>query len=247
MIEQISQALNGNDTALSENVLNWNNMSKHEMVPVTYSKRDFSRSWGRAFRFGVKVAKGKRALHKSNIQRLFLSRGAINKRKSIELNASRHEYLSTNDIVTSVLCKLSKSRLMMMNISIREREGYTSNSNDAGNLFCAPHFSTKAGQDPNTIRSVTKAVGGYFKPNHLPVMPFLQGSVGTISSWDRPKLILGEKITNISHFPGEFWFESFLLDFAIIFAVDDDHVGVIHNFLNPRDLQSIDLSDILQS
>ena len=245
LMEQISFALNGNEVAMKENALNWDNMSTHEMVPITYSKRDVSRSWGRAFRFGANVVKGERTLSKRKVRRLLFSRDAISERKKIELDPSKHEFLSTNDILTSMVCKLSDCRLMMMNISTREKEAYPSRVNDAGNLFCAPHFNTKAGHDPNVIRSITTSVGGYFKPNRIPILPFLQGSVGTVSSWDRPKLIEGEKIANVCHFPGEFWFKGFALDFAIIYAVDENCVGVLHNFLNSKDLQSLDISDTL--
>ena len=245
LMEQISLALNGNELAIKENPLNWDNMSTHEMVPISYSERDISRSWGRAFKFGANVVKGRRTLLKRKVRRLLFSRDAISERKKIELDPSRHNFLSTNDILTSMICKISESSLMMMNISVRERDGYPSRNNDAGNLFCAPHFYTKAGHDPNVIRSITKSVGRYFKPNRIPILPFLQGSVGTVSSWDRPKLIVGEKIKNICHFPGEYWFQGFSLDFAIIYAVDEKCVGVIHNFLNSKDLQSLGISDTL--
>ena len=83
----------------------------------------------------------------------------------------------------SAICELSgSSDVFAFDRSIRGvKEGFR--LLDAGNLFVEVPFDTQAGKDPCEIRNILlKDSGAYYESNEVPLLPFLNGRVGRITS-----------------------------------------------------------------
>ena len=156
--------------------------------------------------------KNLRTLFKRKCQYILLSKDKIAcKKKSLNVSA--------NDIIMSCLCEMcGSSDIFAFDKSIRGiKDGV--NKGAAGNFFIEIPFDVENGKDPSAIHKIGK--DGYFGTNSIPLLPFLNGRVGRITSL--------ASITHQANFPGsdvvcQFPSASFIkdlpLDVAVIFRFD---------------------------
>lgn len=231
LVSQISAYMNGNEPEPIE----WNNPLKsiHEIYPDNFTERDYHRSYGLPFGWGL--AKNLRALPQRHCKYLLLSKDKILKvknemRKSkdasiINDDKTAQGRISTNDIVMSAICQLNgSSDVFAFDRSVRGiKEGI--NVYDAGNLFWEIPFDKEAGSDPVEIRKILlKDSSSFYDSDGVPLMPFLNGRVGRITSL--------ATVTHQTTFPGsellcQFPSASFInelpLDVAVIFKFNSDY------------------------
>ena len=240
LVSQISSFMNGR----TPSPIDWNNPLKatHEIYPTTFSERDYKRSYGLPFGWGIfKVCyshhiliyisfckigphiicnidsidfehKNLRTLFKRKCQYILLSKDKIaHKKKSLNVSA--------NDIIMSCLCEMcGSSDIFAFDKSVRGiKDGVPKGA--AGNFFIEIPFDVENGKDPSEIHKIGK--DGYFGTNSIPLLPFLNGRVGRITSL--------ASITHQANFPGsdvvcQFPSASFIkdlpLDVAVIFRFD---------------------------
>ena len=140
--------------------------------------------------------------------------------------------ISANDIIMSAICEMnSSSDIFAFDRSVRGiKEGVGKSA--AGNFFWEIPFEKEKGVCPHEIRKIlSDESGSYFGTDGVPLMPFLNGRVGRITSL--------ASITHQATFPGsevvcQFPSASFIrdlpLDVAVIFRFDKEHWGIMHNF-----------------
>jgi hypothetical protein len=103
------------------------------------------------------------------------------KKKTLQNEDDGREAISANDIIMSALCEMcGSSDIFAFDKSIRgSKEGVSKST--AGNLFCEIPFDRELGMDPSFFRQVIGG-GNYFHTNDIPLLPFLNGRVGRITS-----------------------------------------------------------------
>ena len=108
---------------------------------------------------------------------------------------------------------------------------HTKYKNLGGNLYIEVPFPRKYGCDPNNIYHILKE-GQYYATDKLPTFPFLVGRVGRITSCVAPLAkefnFAGTK--TICHSPPLAFLNTCPFDCAVIFSMDKEHLGVMHNF-----------------
>ncbi len=103
------------------------------------------------------------------------------KKKALQSGDDGWEAISANDIIMSALCEMcGSSDIFAFDKSIRDSKDGVSKST-AGNLFCEIPFDREFGMDPSFFRQVIGR-GSYFHTNDIPLLPFLNGRVGRITS-----------------------------------------------------------------
>ena len=236
LVSQISSYMNGN----VPKPINWNNPNKssHEIYPDIFSQRDYHRSYG--LPFGLGLAKNLRTLSKRRCKYLLLSKDKIAKVKNEmrhskarmndnailkDRNEVARERISTNDIVMSAICELNgSSDIFAFDRSVRGiKEGV--HASDGGNFFVEIPFDKEVGTNPVEIRKILLSdFGSFYNNNEVPLMPFLNGRVGRITSL--------ATITHQMTFPGsellcQFPSASFIselpLDVAVIFKFNPNY------------------------
>lgn len=214
--------------------------STHEIYPETFTERDYHRSYGLPFGWGL--AKNLRALPRRYCKYLLLSKEKISKLKN-EMRSTKmqtsstcekistfedqiaRERLSTNDIVMSAICELNESSdIFAFDRSVRGiKKGV--HAADAGNFFWEIPFDKAKGIYPSEIRKILlDDSGSFYRSDEVPLMPFLNGRVGRITSL--------ATVTHQTTFPGsellcQFPSASFIselpLDVAVIFKFNSDY------------------------
>eukprot|EP00804_Cyclotella_cryptica_P007614 CCRYP_015230-RA/>CCRYP_015230-RA protein AED:0.00 eAED:0.00 QI:846/1/1/1/1/1/2/297/304 len=244
LISQISSYMNGNEPPPIE----WNNPIKatHEIYPEIFSERDYHRSYGLPFGWGL--LKNLRGLPTRRCKYLLLSKekireiknemrgknltGMNDKATAIDDDTIARGRISTNDIVMSAICEMNgSSDVFAFDRSVRGiKEGVS--AYDAGNFFWEIPFDKQKGTDPTEFRKILlKDSGSFYDRDEVPLLPFLNGRVGRITSL--------ATITHQTAFPGsellcQFPSASFIselpLDVAVIFKFNADYWGIMHNF-----------------
>lgn len=228
IVSQISSLMNGR----SPSKIDWDNSLKatHEIYPETFSERDYERSYGLPFGWGL--LKNIRTLNKRQCKYLLLSKDKLAKKKKKELQRMGPDggAISANDIIMSALCEMcGSSDIFAFDRSVRGiKDGVPKSA--AGNFFCEIPFDKESGQDPFEIRKILSS-GKYFDTNEVPLTPFLNGRVGRITSLatvSHKTNFPGSEV--VCAFPSASFIEDLPLDVAVIFRFDDDHFGIMHNF-----------------
>ncbi len=233
IVSQISSYMNGRDPQ----PINWNNplKSTHEIYPENFSKKDYERSYCGPFGWGV--FKNIRTLGKRKCEYLLLNKDKISKKKKELQKSTENKRISSNDIIMSAICEMcGSSDVFAFDRSVRRiKEGV--DKHDAGNFFWEIPFDREAGTKPSVIRNIlTSDSGTYYGSDEVPLMPFLNGRVGRITSL--------ASITHQTTFPGsqvicQFPSASFIrdlpLDVAVIFRFDEENFGIMHNFRRVMD------------
>ena len=159
----------------------------------------------------------------------FFDQKAIDEKKLSLVNRKQHDFLSTNDIIMSALCRMNRTaKLFSMAINRRGRtRGVT--DRDGGIFIVCPLFDPEAGKDPNVIRQVVKR-GAYFEPDQLPLRPYLQGEMCGVTNWASLTTFLNVRgVKTLCHMPCPASV-GVLTDGCIIFKVKDDCTAVCCNF-----------------
>ena len=113
------------------------------------------------------------------------SKKKITEKKKVlrETEADYGGSISSNDIIMSCLCEMcGSSDIFAFDRNVRGiKEGVSKSS--AGNFFWEIPFERKHGANPFEIRNILLSdKGSYFDTNGVPLMPFLNGRVGRITS-----------------------------------------------------------------
>jgi len=201
--------------------------STHEIYPASFSERDYTRSYGLPFGWGV--FKNIRTLFKRKCQYILLSKEKLSqKKKELRSRGGDSATISTNDIIMSSLCELcGSSDVFAFDQSIR---GSSVPKSAAGNLFTEVPFNREDGKDPAFIRQIVTS-GGCFKSNEVPLEPYLDGRVGRITSL--------ATVAHSTSFPGVdiicqcpsvSFIKDLPLDVAVIFRFNKELFGIMHNF-----------------
>eukprot|EP00984_Skeletonema_dohrnii_P019261 scaffold9177_cov67-Skeletonema_dohrnii-CCMP3373.AAC.2 len=229
VIKQISSYMNGHEPQ----PINWDNPLKatHEIYPETFSNQDYERSYGGPFGWGV--FKNIRTLGKRKCEYLLLSKDKITQKKRELQKSDENARISSNDVVMSVICEMcGSSDIFAFDRSVRSVKDGVDKS-DAGNFFWEiPFEREKAAANPSVIRSILMSeTGTYYDTDEVPLMPFLNGRVGRITSLasiTQKTTFPGSKV--ICQFPSASFISDLPLDVAVIFRFDEEHFGIMHNF-----------------
>jgi len=231
LVSQISSFMSG----LTPSKIDWDNPLKatHEIYPENFSERDYQRSYGLPFGWGL--FKNLRTLSKRKCKYLLLSKEKIAKKKKVlqQTDADDGGSISANDIIMSCLCEMcGSSDIFAFDRSVRGiKEGVSKSS--AGNFFWEIPFEREHGTNPFEIRNILSSdEGSYFATDGIPLMPFLNGRVGRITSLAS---ITRHQTTfpgteSICQFPSASFIKDLPLDVAVIFRFDKNNWGVMHNF-----------------
>lgn len=119
------------------------------------------------------------------IQSISFSKEKIAKKKKVlqQTDADDGGSISANDIIMSCLCEMcGSSDIFAFDRSVRGiKEGVSKSS--AGNFFWEIPFEREHGTNPFEIRNILSSdEGSYFATDGIPLMPFLNGRVGRITS-----------------------------------------------------------------
>lgn len=214
--------------------IDWDNSIKatHQLSPKDFSDRDTCIAYGLPFLIGLGanvIGKGER-----KNQFLTLSSEKIRAKRQELYNSPTDDNatLSSNDIITAALCEsCGSSDIFAFTRSLREmRHGEYGCL--AGNLYIEIPFSRREGSDPNAFHRIMRR-GRYYERDKLPLWPFLTGRVGRITSCIAPKGMKFDfgNTQTVCHSPPKAFLQSCPFDCAVIFTMDPDHVGIMHNFL----------------
>jgi len=228
IVSQISSFMNGH----SPQPINWGNPLKatHEIYPENFSKQDYERSYCGPFGWGL--FKNIRTLCKRKCEYLLLSKDKISEKKKQLLKSVENKRISSNDIIMSAVCQMcGSSDIFAFDRSVRGiKDGVE--KYDAGNFFWEIPFEREKAVDPSVIRGIlTSDSGTYFGTDEVPLMPFLNGRVGRITSLasiTHQTTFPGSQV--ICHFPSASFISDLPLDVAVIFRFDEDNFGIMHNF-----------------
>jgi hypothetical protein len=213
----------------------WNNphLTTVEVSPAHYSTRDYSRSFGTTLHMGL-IRQGTQLPKRVNrpIRHYVLCRNKIAQKKT-ELLGPSSEYLSSHDIVLAAVSQCNTTALdvfVVLDRRPRQPELYT--LSDGG--LCTAQFSMPraVATDPNEVRQAVDR-GYYYGTNSVPSEPTGTGRVILSTSWATRACFLqgcGGTIATVCHVPTLGMFYVFPFDLAIIWAVNDDCLGVVHNF-----------------
>eukprot|EP00571_Detonula_confervacea_P015362 CAMPEP_0172303390 /NCGR_PEP_ID=MMETSP1058-20130122/4925_1 /TAXON_ID=83371 /ORGANISM="Detonula confervacea, Strain CCMP 353" /LENGTH=441 /DNA_ID=CAMNT_0013014175 /DNA_START=153 /DNA_END=1475 /DNA_ORIENTATION=- len=222
LVSQISSYMNGR----TPSQIDWNNPLKatHEIYPENFSERDYHRSYGLPFGWGV--FKNLRTLSKRKCRYLLLSKDKVaRKKKDLQSMKTDGSAISANDIIMSSVCEMcGSSDVFAFDKSVRGiKEGVSKSA--AGNFFWEIPFEREHGKDPFEIRKIlTSNAGSYFGTNEVPLLPFLNGRVGRITSLAsiaHQTNFPGSQV--ICSFPSASFIKDLPLDVAVIFRFDKDH------------------------
>jgi hypothetical protein len=230
LLSQISSFMNGR----TPTNIDWNNPLKatHEIYPENFSERDYQRSYGLPFGWGI--FKNLRTLSKRQCTYLFLSKEKIAEKKKVlrQTEADNGGSISANDIIMSCLCEMcGSSDIFAFDRSVRGiKEGVSKSS--AGNFFWEIPFVREHGANPFEIRNILSSdKGSYFDTNGVPLMPFLNGRVGRITNLASITHSISFPGTElICQLPSASFIKNLPLDVAVIFRFDKNHWGIMHNF-----------------
>lgn len=250
ILDQVIRYMNrqdeGNDESNMLRKIEWEHPLKatHEVYPHTFSKRDIDRSYSVPFMIGL-FAHFKR-LFKPKYKVLILSREKI-KQKKKELLAAAAETgengtspISTSEIIMAGLFQSNlSSDIFMSPIDVRAAKLGAHHSLAAGYFCTELPILKKEAINPSDLSEIINN-GGSFATNEIPLLPFLQGRVGRISSLASvtTKSLFGKenrKFETICHCTPTTFLEMAPLDIAMIFRMNKNYVGVVHNFLEFRE------------
>ena len=225
LVDQMNSALKKEPLQL----INWDNPLAKTcgILPDQSSERDRYRMAGAPMLISVLRNLPSLPFRKAN--HFFLDQQGIDEKKLSLVNKNQHDFLSTNDIVMSALCRMNRtSKVTSMVINRRGRTNGVEDR-DGGIFIFSPILESEAGKDPNVIRQFVKD-GGYFEPDQVPLQPYLQGKVCCVTNWATlTKFISIEGVKTLCHMPSPAFFEA-PLDGSVIFKVNDGCTAVCCNF-----------------
>ena len=174
----------------------------------------------------------------------FFDQKAIDEKKLSLVNRKEHDFLSTNDIIMSALCRMNRTAKLVSMVMNRRGRTKGVEDRDGGIFVNSPVLDPEAGTDPNVIRQVVKG-GGYFQPDQVPLQPYLQGKVCCVTNWATVTKFLNMRgVKTLCHMPSPAFFQA-PMDGCVIFKVTDDCTAVCCNFSVDNVEDDLFLTDII--
>ena len=227
IIDQISSFMNQEEVTK----INWGNpgLTTHEAIPDHYTKKDKKKIGPLPMILGIvryAFCAGKKKKHTWWI----CSKEELNIQKDEQLESGT-EYISSHDLIISAISRAIKSSDEIgvnMNNRLGDRSSFS--LSDGGNCVKMITMPCEAVSNPNLCRK-TMNKGYYYGANEVKSKAVKRGRVCYTTTWATGyKLIQG--VSTICHSPSLKFAQSVLpCDFCIIFALDDDSLGVLTNFL----------------
>jgi hypothetical protein len=138
--------------------------------------------------------------------------------------------ISGNDIITAAVCQACRSSDLFFFTENARQNGSPLPIMAGGNFLHEIPVSRQTAIQPQKLRKVIQSHGEY-KPNELPVAPFLLGRVGRVTSLASiAESMLYDDTTLVCSLPLASFIQQIPLDVAMIFRYDKQHWGVLHNF-----------------
>ena len=219
--------------------IQWDNPLRptHELYPPGFTRRDVQRMYGLPFLLGVTSHVPSMPFRQTH--RLLLDR---NKVKAMAAELAHQEELkgssvfTSNEVITAALCDANRSTDIFS--MARSTRGLSHGGSvgfglhDGGNLHIEIPIHRCAGRNPVAIRDMIQK-GRYFEPDEVPLFPSVTGRVGRITNCVAPirrgGLTLGGCLA-VCYSPSKAFLEYCPLDTAMIYRVNKDLYGVMHNF-----------------
>lgn len=213
-----------------EHPLNWDCPAKptHELYPPSSTKRDVDISYGAPLMLGL--LKNFPFLLSRKAEFLLLPKSKVNAKKRALRTALNTTDISANDVITAAICEACRSSdLFFFTENVRHNSGPIPTMAGGNFLFEVP-VSRKTAIQPKKLRQVVRQHGEY-APNTLPVMPFICGRVGRITSLATvAETLLFDGTKVVCTLPLASFIAQIPMDVAVIFRYDRQHWGVLHNF-----------------
>ena len=227
IMNQISSILN--NQPIKE--INWTHpeIPTHEIYPSTFSQCDIQKSYGLPFMLGASINLFQ--LYKQKKGYFVLSKKKIQE-KQIDLASNTKNHLTANDIITSALCESNlSSEIFAFTRDMRTRRDLR---NVGGNFHCEVPFWKHVAIDPNLFHPIVRK-GRYFEKDELPLLPFLFGRTGKISSLATIEKLIekkngGDSMKVVCHCLPKNFAGNVPLDVAFVTSMDDECFVVLHNF-----------------
>jgi len=217
--------------------IDWNHPLKatHECYPETFSEQDIRNSYGRPFFIGL-FRNFRRLIDPSYSKLMVMRRDKIQATKSKYLDKfPEGTIISANDLITAGLCQSNDSTdIFSFPLNMRGRKEHLDDPMAAGYLCCEIPFPKKAALEPIGMRHiVTKK--HFYETDQVPMEPFLHGRAGRMTNF--ASISSGHLFQKgasgfetVAHCLPSSFFEIFPIDVCVIYQLDKQHLGVIHNF-----------------
>jgi hypothetical protein len=218
-------------------LIDWNHPSKatFECFPESFSHRDRRIAYGFPFYIGL-FRNFRRLINPTYKKLMVMRRDRIEQVKKEYLKkCPQGTIISANDLITAGLCQSCHSTdIFSFPLNMRGRKEDMMDQMAAGYLCCEIPFPRTAALEPIGMRQIVSE-RKFYDTDELPEEPFFQGKNGRVSNF--------ASITSDDMFekgpsgleilcnclPVNF-FEIFPIDVCMIFAMDSQHIGVMHNF-----------------
>ena len=217
--------------------IDWNHPLKatHEIFPETFSEKDVHNSYDRPFFIGL-FRNWRRLIHPQYSKLMVMSREKIHAAKKKYLKKFPEKtIISANDLITAGLCQSNEScDLFSFPLNMRGRKEGLDDAMAAGYMCCEIPFPKTAALEPIGMRKIVSKKH-FYNSDQVPVEPFLHGRAGRITNFASiSSKYLFEKgasgLKTVAHCMPSSFFEIFPIDVCVIYRIDREHVGVIHNF-----------------
>jgi len=209
--------------------IKWNCSAKpiHEFSPPHASPRDVHFTYGPPMMLGALV--NAPTLLSREASFLLLEKKRVNDMKRA-LRTALNTNVSANDLITSALCEACQSSdLFLFTENVRHNGGPIPVT-AGGNFLIEVPVSKETASQPDKLRRVVLQHGEY-EPNTLPLMPFISGRAGRITSLASiAETVMYDGTKVICTVPLASFIAQIPLDVGVIFRYDKDHWGVLHNF-----------------
>lgn len=232
-------------------LIDWNHPLKatHECYPETFSKKDIRNSYGMPFILGL-FRNVRRLVNPSYSKLMVMRRDKIQEAKHKYLqHFPEGTIISANDMITAGLCQSNDSTdVFSFPLNMRGRKDGMMHPDvemAAGYLCCEIPFPKKAALEPIGMRKIVSKKH-FYETDQVPVEPFQHGRAGrmtnfaSISSDYLFETGASSGVETIAHCLPSSFFEIFPIDVCVIYQLDQQHLGVIHNFDEYRDNKLLD-------
>lgn len=222
-MEQLSCILRGKTVT----EISWGNpeLTVHELEPDHYTESDRRKIGGFLAIFGA--IRG--YLKKREIQIISVETKKLATDKVELLDPAKAEYFSSHDVLTAMLSKaVESSDEIMITMDARKRFPSKYGLRDGGNCLKQAHVPIEICKDPHGVRQTVNR-GYHYEADQVSGRASWQSRVCIITSWASYYTSL-EGFPVLCHLPGRWLLKSLpLFDTCIIFQLDDQHLGVLHN------------------
>ena len=232
---------------LRNHLINWDHPAKasFECYPDTFSLKDRRNAYGWPFYLGI-FRNFRRLINPTYKRLMVLRRDKIDEvKQEYQQKYPAGTRISANDLMTAGLCQSCESTdIFSFPFNQRGRRPDLMGHMTAGYLCSEIPFPRDDALEPIDVRKIVSQ-GYYFEKDQLPIGPFLCGRNGRISNFAsvQTKHLFRKGPSGIEitcHCMPVNFFEIFPIDVAMMFPVDQEHIGVMHNFDKFHDTEILD-------